>query len=194
MQLSFESFQNTSLVFVISFFILSVFFLLRYRISLYKKLTFILSFFLLTSCVSPENPYFAKIRILFMDIYQSGFSSYNIFNLNDEFYVRVLIDEYNCSTCGEKTSKVGKLNISFEFLSEQQPPTASNGRTLEPVLNSSPNITSFDWLLEFRSEKQTDDARFLVKATKPGILKIRVISYDNSFIDYFSNVDIRERV
>lgn len=193
MQLSFESFQNTSLVFVISFFILSVFFLLRYRISLYKKLTFILSFFLLTSCVSPENPYFAKIRILFMDIYQSGFSSYNIFNLNDEFYVRVLIDEYNCSTCGERASKVGKLNISFEFLNEQQPPSTSNGRTLEPVFNSNPNITSFDWLLEFRSEKQIDDARFLVKATKPGILKIRVTSYENPFIDYFSNVDIRER-
>jgi hypothetical protein len=128
-----------------------------------------------------------------MDIYQSGFSSYNIFNLNDEFYVRVLIDEYNCSTCGERTSRVGKLNISFEFLNEQQPPSTSNGRTLEPVFNSNPNIRSFDWLLEFRSEKQIDDARFLVKATKPGILKIRVTSYENPFIDYFSNVDIRER-
>jgi hypothetical protein len=128
-----------------------------------------------------------------MDIYQSGFSSYNIFNLNDEFYVRVLIDEYNCSTCGERTSRVGKLNISFEFLNEQQPPSTSNGRTLEPVFNSNPNIRSFDWLLEFRSEKQIDDARFLVKATKPGILKIRATSYENPFIDYFSNVDIRER-
>lgn len=193
MQLFLETSSNSALVFGLSFIILSVFFLLSYRISIYKKFAFVLSFFLLTSCVSSENPYFAKIRILFMDIYQSGYSSYNIFNLNDEFFVRVLIDEYSCSTCGERTSRVGKLNINFEFLNEQQPPSTSNGRTIEPVPNSNPNIRSFDWLLEFRSEKQIDDARFLVKATKPGILKIRVTSYENPFIDYFSNVDIRER-
>lgn len=154
--------------------------------------------FTLVSCgggntpgLEPVNSYQSEIKIGYRQYFETQYTENNIFDINEDIYIKISFENYLCTTCGSETQKTGTFLITFTFLEEQSEPTQNGGLTFKPVPNSELGEKQYQVELQFTKTSKNGFATFHMRPIRAGIISFTVVLLENDSIDYTGRLDVR---
>lgn len=143
----------------------------------------------LTGC--NKNSFSAEIQVGYRTVSETSYTENNIFYVNEDIYIKVQIDNFFCTTCGEFKEKKGTFIITFNNLEEKEEPTQIGGRQLIPIPNSDTSIKQYEFTVVFKKSKDNAWAVFHMRPTVEGLTNFTISLVENGSITSVGVVDVR---
>lgn len=142
--------------------------------------------------VQLENSFYTDIQIAYRTLYEDTYSENNVFYVNEDVYIKILLKDLECVTCGKSTQKEMNVIVTFRDLEELSEPTLVGGSKLEPLAGSETGVKSYQITLSASSTPTSNIyAIFHMRGVTEKTSSFTVEVLENDDLDRVGYLDVR---